>query len=1037
MASNKIRGIEIQITADTAGIMDGLKDINKSLSETDRALRDCNKLLKLDPENVTILAQKQEYLTTAIDQTAQKLEKQKELLETLKTSDNSEQTIEQQKALEREIEETTAKLNGYKTNLDQTNKSLQEMGEDGQKAGSSIKETADSLQLLAQSKAFSEIAKGAKEITDALLECVETAKQFEFAMGKVETLAHAGNGLDAWAKDIRTNAAEIGVSASDMAEAVYQAMSASVASEEAIGFAAQASKLAIGGFTDTATAVDITTTAINAYGLEIKDATHVMDNLVTTQNLGKTTVADLAVQMGRVIPTAAAYKVNIDNLSAAYAELTAKGTSTRISTTQINAMLGELGDSSKECSQILQELTGKNFAELMESGESLGNVLNILWETVDKDSSAFLELWGSADAGRAAFNLVSDGGERFNEILGEMQNNAGTMESNFETMANTGEMAGKRLQSSMENLKISIGDSLTPILDMLKEDATQVIDKINDWVEANPELVASIMGGVTAVTALTGVVTACAGAIALCKAAFGDLSGIVAVVGASAALGVGAFAGYEAYLGATSSSAKDLSSNLASAKEEIDATTQALLKADKVEALTNQIQNLNEKVSLTSEEYVTINALVAEYNELMEGTSEIILDNTGHIANLTDEQLELAEAQIALSDATAQYEAEQQKFNDAQVTYNKLIEEKAELEEEYANRSLLTAQIVRDHQEAEEELDEAIQSAQNSMSEAASNMLEYGETVDLARDQIDSLTTSQEEETVAAETNQAAIDALTEKLNALSDAIKSSVQNSLDLTQAWSAEWDTSTKQMTDNIQSQIDGITQWADNFAVLANASDVAINQEVLEYLANLGVEGAGLVQELVDTLNESPEQLQAWADAMAEYLSLDEEVADEILTTYTDFLTRIGEEGAAAVEETMPQITDQMANTYDTMQTDANTNKDKMVQITTDTIASMVTAINTNAPTVSDAIQKMEEAAIERAKEILVITGEGEAARSQVFYDMGMTIDTSLAQGITDGTSLVCEAITTMINEAIDSIDLSSVTSRLDNALASAIG
>ena len=62
MAGNKIRGITIELTADTAGIMDGLKDINKELATTQRSLNDTNKLLKLDPNNVELLSQKQGYL---------------------------------------------------------------------------------------------------------------------------------------------------------------------------------------------------------------------------------------------------------------------------------------------------------------------------------------------------------------------------------------------------------------------------------------------------------------------------------------------------------------------------------------------------------------------------------------------------------------------------------------------------------------------------------------------------------------------------------------------------------------------------------------------------------------------------------------------------------------------------------------------------------------------------------------------------------------------------------------------------------------
>ena len=113
-SSAKIRGITIELNADTAGILDGLKDINKSLGETDRALKDTNKLLKFDGNNTALLTQQQEYLTKAIEQTEEKLKKEKEILEQLKNGPDSDKTVEQQKAMEREIEATTQKLNQYK-----------------------------------------------------------------------------------------------------------------------------------------------------------------------------------------------------------------------------------------------------------------------------------------------------------------------------------------------------------------------------------------------------------------------------------------------------------------------------------------------------------------------------------------------------------------------------------------------------------------------------------------------------------------------------------------------------------------------------------------------------------------------------------------------------------------------------------------------------------------------------------------------------------------------------------------------------------
>ncbi len=78
---------------------------------------------------------------------------------------------------------------------------------------------------------------------------------------------------------------------------------------------------AAAGFTEASTAVDVLTTAINSYKLEGTEAERVASMLVKTQDEGKTSVGELAANMGRVIPSAAAYNVSLENLTTAYAIL--------------------------------------------------------------------------------------------------------------------------------------------------------------------------------------------------------------------------------------------------------------------------------------------------------------------------------------------------------------------------------------------------------------------------------------------------------------------------------------------------------------------------------------------------------------------------------------------------------------------------------------------------------------------------------------------------------------------------------------------
>ena len=205
------------------------------------------------------------------------------------------------------------------------------------------------------------------------------SSDFESAMAQVKTIADSDKkSIGAIKDEIVDLSNEAGMAASDLAAATYQAISAGVDTASSVEFVANASKLATAGFTDTTTAVDALTTIINAYGLSAEDATHISDILVSTQNKGKTTVNELASTMGKVIPTANAMGVSLEDLGVAYSYLTAGGIATAESTTYLNGMFNELGKSGTNVSDVLKERTGKSFNELMKDGTSLREVLEVL-----------------------------------------------------------------------------------------------------------------------------------------------------------------------------------------------------------------------------------------------------------------------------------------------------------------------------------------------------------------------------------------------------------------------------------------------------------------------------------------------------------------------------------------------------------------------------------------------------------------------------------------------------------------------------------
>lgn len=381
--------------------------------------------------------------------------------------------------------------------------------ESGKQSEESSKKSRDGIKELQGVLASAGIAATLNEIKNGFFDCSEAAAQFETSTAMVATIADTSQkSLSDISKEVRTYSNETGEAASDMAEATYQAISASVNTADAASFAGTATKLAVGGFTSATTAVDVLTTAINAYGLAASDATQLSDYLITTQNLGKTSVDQLAQSVGKVIPLASAYNVQMDNLSSAYAVLTANGIATAESGTYLKSMLNELGDTGSDVSEVLLNSTGKTFAQLMEQGYSLGDVMAMLGDAVDGDSTAFNALWSSTEAGIGALSLFNAGADKYNSVLDSMRTSAGATEKAYSTMADTTDKSKQRMENSFNNLKISVGDVLNPALTQVYEGFTSVFAGMSNFVDEHPAVVAAISAIAVGVGGFTGALAA-------------------------------------------------------------------------------------------------------------------------------------------------------------------------------------------------------------------------------------------------------------------------------------------------------------------------------------------------------------------------------------------------------------------------------------------------------------------------------------------------------------------------------------------------
>ena len=307
---------------------------------------------------------------------------------------------------------------------------------------------------------------------------VKMASDFETTMAKISTLTSDGM-YQSLHDGILDMSGRLGVDANEIGEAIYQGLSSGISESNIQDFTEKMIKLSKGGFTSVTTATDLTTTALNAYGLEITETDHLMDVFITTQNKGKTTVDQLASSMGQVIPIASSLGVNIDQLGASYAILTANGISTSESGTKLKSMFEELGDSGSDVSEILINRTGKSFKELTAEGKSTGDVLEILKQHADESGVGLNELFSSSEAGSAALILAKDGAAGFNEQLKGMVESSGAAADAYAKVSDTFSEKCNKLKERFKEVGIAIGENL---IDIIEQKVLPALENFADWL---------------------------------------------------------------------------------------------------------------------------------------------------------------------------------------------------------------------------------------------------------------------------------------------------------------------------------------------------------------------------------------------------------------------------------------------------------------------------------------------------------------------------------------------------------------------------
>lgn len=291
---------------------------------------------------------------------------------------------------------------------------------------------------------------------------VKIGSAYEESLQKVATIADTSIvSIDSLSGSVTALSAEVGTSANELNEALYQSISAGADTADAVSLVEVAVKAAKGGFTDTATAVDGLTSVLNTYGMATKDAESLANKFLITQNKGKTSFGELALSIGNVAPLAATAGVSVEDLLSSVASLTANGIATSEAMTGVKAALSAIISPSSEAQKAAERL-GIDFSAAGLQAKGWVGFLEEISAKTGGSTEEMASLFGSVEALNSVLSLTSENGMGLlNDTLAEMSTNTTALEDAFTTMTDTLNGDIDKAKASLESLGISVYNGIS------------------------------------------------------------------------------------------------------------------------------------------------------------------------------------------------------------------------------------------------------------------------------------------------------------------------------------------------------------------------------------------------------------------------------------------------------------------------------------------------------------------------------------------------------------------------------------------------
>lgn len=486
--ANRIKGITVEIGGDTTGLDKSLKSVNTSIRSTQSALKDVNRLLKLDPSNTELLSQKQRLLKDAIAATKEKLDSLKVAQEQAKQQlENGELGQDKYDALQREIVETEEELRRLQQEAATTNTALSKIDVAGQKmeaVGNSIAGAGKKMM-------------GVTAVIGGVgVAAVKTAADFDSAMSQVAAVSGAtGKDFDALRNKAREMGAKTKFSATEAAEAMNYMAMAGWKTEDMLSGIEGIMNLAAASGEDLATTSDIVTDALTAFGLSAKDSGHFADILAAASSNANTNVSMMGETFKYCAPIAGALGFSAEDTAEAIGLMANAGIKSSQAGTALRTIMNNLAGDVKISGKAIGDVTIATTnadGSMRDLSDILADCRSAFGNLTESEKAQAVESLVGKNAMSGFLALMNAGEGDIDKLSSAIDNCDGSAEKMAMTMQDN--LAGQItiLKSQLQELAISFGDILMPAIRSIVSKLQGFVDKLNGMDEDTKRTIVTI-----------------------------------------------------------------------------------------------------------------------------------------------------------------------------------------------------------------------------------------------------------------------------------------------------------------------------------------------------------------------------------------------------------------------------------------------------------------------------------------------------------------------------------------------------------------